>query len=451
MTMSGVGKPLKSSKSSANQVDSATITFLQYVKLKKKHDLLDLMRQEGAKDRPFPNALYIASIFSDRVEFKIASNAPKNTKKPSIKKMKYSEVDRILPDTSEFKMVVGCIQGKNPYVLSFGFVEETGFFHFLNALSKARGWSMGPKLMQPPSKSIDSTEIVQSEFDGSYASTQESGHRVSEDSVASNRKSVMTTYVMWDEPQNTDLIAAVGPTPSILTEDSEVLDDLHSCRNVSSRFQEPRLEMNINHSACRRQEDRRRKAPAPVMCTCRTPQRSRSATGPTSKGGFRLSTAEDLASLNAFDSDHSTIYPTNRNHKQKGHFNRPSAFLPFDEVIALPPSKERTCKKPVRPKARYAPRRPTEPAKSELLEQGTSTPDLPAVVSDSSSGYTSETYQASELELTVDPRVSSRYVRNKRWVATGKIKRDSVSSALETKLYYKRPISGSLSRLQYIN
>ncbi|KAL5111454.1 hypothetical protein TcWFU_001789 [Taenia crassiceps] len=426
------------------------LLFLEHTKLKKHQQLEAILERESSYPHASTTTTYVGKIFNNRIEFA----AEKNAKKPPVKKIKFSQVERIIPNDDAFCVHVGWRQGKSASVTSFAFTEENVYNGFINNLEKTRGFVVDSKNRTNQSSR---TETFQRRSDSSPSLEWENlGQAVaaSEPVVHGRLASGYTTsYIVWEEPEagthhdlmSTDLHMPNNEAPSTFatsevgdkvdivqqgeegqTVTGESMDEAHHCPCCVQRSG-----INLNLS------NHHRKAYAPL----------------SEKGQSYANFPVHLSRSYKCYRPHQSWTMSSLTRGSSSYYNESMLETLDDSESTLmhqPTSRPRSLPSPVRCLQNVA--KPVVPRQKNQLtrHQQKITPKTThshqrtwTVYSSSSSGYTSSTFHEDGLELIVDPTTSGQYIRNQKRFVTGKVR----SKTKNEPIYHYRRTSSSLPRI----
>lgn len=125
---------------------TSKLTFLNYVKLKKKDVLVTAMEKQSAKKTPSKTCNIEAQIFRDKIVF---TDSKKPKKKVAIREIIFDRVERILPEDDANRITAGIKGIKEDGVCSFAFPSSDGYMTFIENLYDARGWVTESKNSTP--------------------------------------------------------------------------------------------------------------------------------------------------------------------------------------------------------------------------------------------------------------------------------------------------------------
>ncbi|VDK36327.1 unnamed protein product [Taenia asiatica] len=420
------------------------LRFLDHTKLKKHQRLETALERENSYLHTSTTTTYIGKIFNNRIEFA----AEKNGKKPPVKKIKFSQVERFIPNDDALCVHVGWRQGKSASVTSFAFTEETVYNGFISNLEKTRGLALESENRANQSAR---TEAFQCRNDSSSSPEWENLERplcVSEPPI--NRRlaaGYTTSYIVWEEPEgrthhdlmSTDLHMPTNETPSTFNP-SDVEEKVDNVQTVSGEsvaeahhcpccVQHSGLNLKFsNHhpkayapSSEKGQSNAKFPVHLPHNYKCYRPHQQWTVSSITRES----STNYKESILGTLDDSESIMM-----------------YQPRSRPRSLPPPVQRlqNFAKPVVPRQRHQPVHHQQKTMPKLRHshQQTWTVD-----SSSSSGYTSSTFHEDGLELIVDPTTSGQYIRNQKRFVTGRVR----SKTGNEPTYHYRKSNSSLPRI----
>ena len=441
----------------------ASLHFLVHVKVKKLQDLEEKLQNESTKPHQPAATACTADIFTDRIEF----IADKNAKKPIIKKIKFSQIERVISNEDALSVTIGRRQGKSGTVTSFGFNTEEGFNAFLlnlqNSLDSAKKSKDSIKVESKQENApvrrdatlsqekTDTMDLIESE-----AVRQLMSNSLSRSNNAPCKGKYATSYISWElpgtksEPEliSTDLHMPINGDPSS-RENSEIEEKKQikteavmegSHPNDKVRIAEESTE-DIRHCPCclRRSginlklADRGPRAYAPSSAdlpthndypiqVSYTNNRNRRSNHPrrTLTEESSVEYEDEDTMLDTYDESDSTMV----NHSKPRHRSLPPPIRYPRHIERPPPPRERY--QPIHLPRRFLskPPRSYQPSWTNM--------------SSSSSGYTSATFHEDGLELTVDPSTAGQYIRNKKRIVTGRVRSEARRSP-QIFFYRKNP------------
>ncbi|VDD76846.1 unnamed protein product [Mesocestoides corti] len=420
------------------------LTHFDYVKVKKKQDVGDAMHYVNLKSRQETSVGFVAKIFANRIVF----SGEKNGKKPPIKKVKFTNVERFAPDKDELAISIAVRQGKAAAVVSFAMQDEEAFTVLVNNLSKTRDSAVEAKSKkaqpkeQPQSK--PKVESTSSEFD--VGTSEQSATIVqphSSPTFGRHPARITTTYILWEEEEE-EGGKEKGAVDLMSTDLHMPTDDNDSSTEVDK------------FDTRGKPDEASRRTPSTQHCPCclqrtgvnlKMPNTRQKAYAPSSDGGNQTSViqptqfprrfklyrpthaprARSLASDFSSESDERTIVSVEPFERRRGERR--------NRYQSLPPRR-----KPPPRLERSAPPKPSHPPPRQLVRSFRPREPLDyrrawTVDSSTSSGYTSATFQEDDLELTVDPYTSGHYIHNQRIFVTGRRHRETANP----KVYYRKP------------
>ncbi|VDM17939.1 unnamed protein product [Hydatigera taeniaeformis] len=444
-------KPVKPTKKDKEVQIRTPLRFLDHTKVKKNQQLEAILERENSYLHTSTTATYIGKIFKNRIEFA----GEKNAKKPPVKRIKFSQVERIIPNDDALCVHVGWRQGKSVSVTSFAFTEEAVYNGFINNLESTRGFAQDSKNQANQSAG---TETFYRPTPSSPSPRWENSEKNAEPSIHRRLSEGYTTsYIMWEEPQarthhdmkSANLHMPINEAPSSFgTSDTEEnvkivgreeeeeeeeqtvteenMDEVHHCPCCVQRSG-INLKLSNQHLKAYAPSTERGQSytnfPAHLSHNykCYRPHQAR-----TTSSMSRESTTDFNETLfDTFnDSDSTMLYPIR---------SRPRSLPP-------PIQSTRNVARPAAPQQRH----------QQTHHQQKFVPKVPrsyqhtlTVDSSSSSGYTSATFHEDGLELIVDPTTSGQYIRNQKRFVTGRVH----SRNRNEPAYYYRKNPSSLPRI----
>nr|CDS15166.1 hypothetical protein EgrG_000756500 [Echinococcus granulosus] len=423
------------------------LRFLDHAKLRKNQQLETVLRQEclNSHSASIATTTYIGKIFNDRIEFA----AEKNAKKPPIKKIKFTQVERIIPNDDDLCVHMGWRQGKSALVTSFAFTEQTVYNGFINNLENKRGFVPDSK-----NRASQSAKAGTSQRISNSSPLPELKENLKQDETASElpihrllNAGYATSYIMWEEPEvrahhdlmSTDLHMPINKASNIL-ETSGVEGE-----GTVGQEEEEEEEQTVT---------RDESADAIHHCPCCV-QRS----------GINLKLSNHHPKAYAPSSEKCQSYsnfPVNLSHNYKcyrPHHPRTESsvtresFTDYDEstletlddsdsaMLYPPRSRPRSLPPPIdclrnvaRPAASRQRHQPTQHRHKNMFKEPRRHQRTWTIDSSSSSGYTSSTFHEDSLELIVDPTTAGQYIRNQKRYVTGRVR----SKARKEPVFYYR-------------
>ncbi|KAL5966271.1 hypothetical protein TSMEX_006008 [Taenia solium] len=445
-------KPVGSTMRSKEVKIRAPLRFLDHTKLKKHQRLEAALERENSylHTSTTTTTTYIGKIFNNRIEFA----AVQNGKKPPVKKIKFSQVERFIPNDDAFCVHVGWRQGKSASVTSFAFTEETVYNGFINNLEKTRGLALDSENRANQSARTETFQCRNDSFSSSQWENLEQSLSVSGPPV--NRRlaaGYTTSYIVWEEPEvrthhdlmSTDLHMPTNEAPSTfnLSDVEEKVDSVQqgegeqtvSGESVAEAHHCPccvqRSGINLmfsNHhpkayapSSDKGQSNAKFPVHLPHNYRCYRPHQQWTVSSITRES----STDYKESILEILDDSESTMM-----------------YQPRSRPRSLPPPVQRlqNFAKPVVPRQRH---QPIHHQQKTMSKVGHSHQQTWAVDSSSSSGYTSSTFHEDGLELIVDPTTSGQYIRNQKRFVTGRVR----SKTGNEPAYHYRKSNFSLPRI----
>nr|CDS29498.1 conserved hypothetical protein [Hymenolepis microstoma] len=444
-----MSKPTQSNKSSKDVEVKASLRFFNHVKVKKADDLKVALEQESLKPQTSTTKGYSVKILKDRVEL----ITDRNAKKLPIKKIKFSKVERIIPNAETLCIYMGCRHGKTATVTSLGFTEESAYFTLMNYLSQTRGLVVDPTSIT--NQNVNSNTTTTSELQNNLESDDTSllSHETANLAGGASQK-YTTSYVLWEESESARKQGPVenqvsGKGIAINPKDDFAINKEEAEGNSDGRTdvitEEIQKFQELQHCPCCLQNSginlelkshgERTYAPSSIDCqTC---------------SNFPAH----------FSQNYKRLRPSHPSHRPDRTFNESISSVndestlgkyEYPEPVELYlPNKPRQGSQPL-PSTKHEgkagfpalPRPPQLPQKIKPSIQRKTQQSWTAK-SSSSSGYTSDTTHEDSLELKVNPSFSGKYIRDKKRTVTGRVKGTvSLSNKEPQKYYYRKPNSG---------
>lgn len=425
------------------------LRFLDHTKLKKQQQLEAVLERENSYLHTPTTTSYIGKIFNNRIEFGVEKNA----KKPPVKKIKFSQVERIIPNDDALCVHVGWRQGASASVTSFAFTEESAYNGFITNLEKSRGFALDSKNRASQSSRTGTLQGRSASSPSSEWEDLEQVATVSESQIHGRLATGYTTsYIVWEEPEvrthndlmSTDLHMPTNNAPSTFeisdVEEvdivqqgeeeqkvtSESISEAHHCPCCVQSFG---INLKLSNHHPKAYAPSSEKGQSYVNFPVHLPQ------------NYKCYRPHQPWTVSSVTRDSSTDYNESML-KTLDDSESIMMYQPRSRPRSLPPPVQsfQAVSRPVIPRQRHQSIHHQQNFMPRVthIHQRTLPDD-----SSSSSGYTSSTFHEDGLELVVDPTISGQYIRNQKRFVTGRMH----SKTRNETVYRYRKTNSSLPRI----